>query len=44
MDFSDWNYEDKFERWMTRVYILFFFTAGPGLTILFLYLLYNHLL
>jgi hypothetical protein len=42
MDFSDWNAEDKFERWMTRVYILFFSAVGPGLIILLLYLLRHY--
>jgi len=38
MDFEMWNDEDKFFRWVFRSFLLFLFTAGPGLTILLLYL------
>lgn len=44
MEFSDWNAEDKAVRWLSRFLILFCFIGGPGLTILFLYLLNHHLL
>jgi hypothetical protein len=42
MDFEMWNDEDKFAKWLFRSFILFLFIGGPGLTTLFLYLLYNH--
>jgi hypothetical protein len=44
MEFSAWNAEDKVFRWTYRFFILYLIMGGPGLTILFLYLLHHHLL
>lgn len=42
MDFEMWNDEDKILKWVFRLFLLFLFTAGPGLIILLSYLLHNH--
>lgn len=38
MDFEMWNDEDPVAKWVFRLFLLFLFTAGPGLIILLLYL------